>query len=176
MHNLIIFIRIIFILSCNHTNPIIKAKASIELKKDASISIHKTIKKETKSTPLFEINCGCSFNEFGHIYNSSVGYHLYIWGKGWNSDCIACTWTWGELIYNISPPHEASDTAVKDFYIHLLDLGNYILPTNQTIYGSDNIKKYAIAIPHVNWGKSIFKTAWNPFKTGKYTKPLSWPI
>lgn len=117
--------------------------------------------------PPFKDKCLCDFKSFGKYEISKDNYNEYFSGKGWNPKLNACSWIWGELVYNETP----NDSTVTLFKVHLLDLDNFRLPTNKTEYGNDSFKKYVIAIYKSDSKKGYDTIIYDPYKTGKYPAP-----
>ncbi|BDX37830.1 hypothetical protein CYCD_11850 [Tenuifilaceae bacterium CYCD] len=134
---------------------------------------------ETKNTPKTELksnsngkettrnDCLCSFKKFGEHKTSDDNYNIYLSGKGWNSNLESCSFTWGEITFNTIP----ADTSVKILKIHLLDLDQFEIPTDDREYTNDSIKKYVISIYTRDNVKGNYSITYDPFNTGKYSKP-----
>jgi hypothetical protein len=129
-----------------------------------------TIASADEDGPPFKDECKANFKRFGEYKISNDNCNIYYSGKGWNPEFYSCSWTWGELVNN----EFSDDTTVTFIKIHLLDLNQFQLPDNGTDYGNDSIKKYVIAVYSRDSKGGHDESDFDPFKTGKYSKPKQW--
>lgn len=115
-------------------------------------------------------SCLCDFHEFGSYKISNENYNIYLSGKGWNQKSYSCSYAWGEDVNNIF----VDDTNVIVLKIHLLDLKEFNVPDNSTEFGNDSIRKYVIATYTRDKKKHTDNCIFDPYQTGKYSKPVQW--
>jgi hypothetical protein len=120
--------------------------------------------------PPFKDECLCKFDDLGKKDTENKTYNVYISGKGWNPAFTSCSWTWGEMINNISP----DDTTIINVKVHLLDLDKFELPKDNSDYSNDSITKHVIAIYKRNTKTGEETCIFDPYKTGKYPRPKQW--
>jgi hypothetical protein len=185
MYRQIIFIlfTVIAIVSCNTSTETNSTQQKINGLKTKETQIKENTDSENKATndkvalqnedsegPPFKDKCLCTFKEFGYYKINKDNFNIYYSGKHWNPKYYSCMWTWGEILSNEYP----SNYKVNVLTMHLLDLDNFIIPTNLTEYGNDTIKKYVIAVyrQYLKKGKGV--CTFDPYKTGKYPKPEKW--
>lgn len=111
--------------------------------------------------------CVGSFKEFG---TRRVGgtYHIYKSGRRVNLMNGECTFIFGEGVHNNNPEIDGVDT-VKT---HLIDVENFVIPTNSTEYGNEELKAKVICVS-VNIRNRI-KILVDPFGYGIYKAPKGW--
>lgn len=116
----------------------------------------------------FTYPCDFDFRYMEVIKVSESRYEEIIASKGWDSGKGSCTWVYGEHIYNNFFP----DSIITEYRTHLVDLDSSQIELTPEFLQSKLFKSHVIATT-IN-GKGIFKTIWDPNKTGKYPKPVQW--
>ncbi|MGQ3013374.1 MAG: hypothetical protein ACT6QS_06690 [Flavobacteriales bacterium] len=112
--------------------------------------------------------CACTFDIIGEIHNGER-LDLLISGRGWNPKSYACSYTWGEFIYN-----EFAPDTVTDFRIHLVDLEKEQVQPDKAFLNSKTFNDNLIATYAKQEGNTNMRCRFDPNRTGKYPKPEHW--
>lgn len=112
--------------------------------------------------PPFKYDCLCDLHEFGEHMTSDGTLHVYKRGKGFNPHLRSCTFSFYEGVMNM----HVGDTTFKVLKVHLLDVENFSVPTNNSVYGENNVNHKVIWIyeRHQTYDTTIV----DPFHTSIY--------
>lgn len=111
--------------------------------------------------------CNGSFKGFG-VRRAGRTYHIYKCGRRVNLMNRECQFIFGEGIYNNDPEIDGVDTVIT----HLIDVEAFVIPSNGTEYGSEEMKAKVICVS-VNDHHRI-RIIVDPFGFGIYKAPKGW--
>lgn len=173
LKNLILIFISISIFSCTENNSVdVKPTADNQIDTNENSATEKVnvTQEYNDGGPPFSDTCACSFDIIADIKSNENRQDLILSGKDWNPDFYSCSWTWGEFINNESP----TDTMIKDFRIHLIDLEKINGKVDFTFLNSKEFNENLIATYSKSVGEKYMTCKFDPNKTGKYPKPKQW--
>jgi hypothetical protein len=160
---------VLLLVACGETS---KPKDRLYVKaSDTDINRKDTLPGDTcfkptdeNESPPFKYKCPCDLQEFGYHKTSNGIRHVYIRGKGFNPHLPSCKFAFYESVMNMY----AGDSSFDVLKVHLLDVKNFSVITDDSEYGNNRVDGKVILVYERH--KSYDTTIIDPQHTGVYHK------